>query len=1302
MNAVKTIKSMLIFLFVFSSFFSVFKISPVSAGSYTVGPTITAGPFGGTYQRYCFYYDNYFYAIYSNGTHVVYRNSSDAQTWTQPSSGNPVLTDSDMDVGYGYDMNIWFNGSHVLIVWAQYWNNGLIRIKLGTPSSGEISWGTSYTVASGVSGVKRTTPSVCQGTDNYIYVSYAHEVQSPFKATIWAVKSSNPYQISSWASPVQISIWHGYANAIVPSTSAYITWVNNTGTRLFGKTFNGAAGALEEISQIELLNQYYWSVIEVNGDLHVAYQKTSPYDIVHRKRSDSSWSSEYPLKSGTPTLEPPMLSKVSTTPYAYYFDTDGGYLYRKKWDGSSWIYETIITSGESIFGYGMENVMYEADELSKIIVLSETYDYDYVRASFLVPPPGFYLLTVQSSPFSNVPFTIDSNLSYTTATFNLTGGSYALTISNTTLLVNGTWYKFKNWTISDGTNTTNTSIVVNLDANKTATAYYAPVHVIQIFSNLANLPFKFESVEYATPTTLYEESGNYTFSVKYPRFSDYKFANWVVDDTVYTQLSITIEINTNENVTITYVPYKPAYPNFPFLIALSDYPYSTTTSPQVTGWLANGYYYKIVYPGKLYSSVNGYNWTYKSAVGEGLPGGGPPHWKIVSIYAEGNYVYLALPWGSVVHFRRGYCSNGAVSWDSWVNLSGRYAVDVVSTAITKTPNGLIHVVMIQSTFVYWKQSLNSNGTAWTGWAQVTESSSLSLVGIVPLTEDSVYITWTYDARIVYGCEWSLYALGSGDTLVSSTSYGLASYGLTSSVPTEDVVNFVAVQSPSNNLLHVKGTITQPYTLNFADGFESGSFGAWSGTNVRSGDILETVTAPVHSGSYASHYYINHRYDGWSYIYKNMGATRKVLYEFWFRIGQIPSGQEITIARSQPSGVYTGGFVDVINDAGTLKPRIYYYDAGWQNGIIDYPLSTGTWYKLTVDTYFAESSGNIGYFKVWIDDNLLANRTDLWNEGYTSHIEVGISWSSGTTYYAYSELFIDDVTITAPQSAEVSWQTNIISANQTGIQSLALILGSDNLTNYLYYNKDSTIYKTVWNTRFWSQPTVVYERETELFSSFRGINGPSKFLTSFQQFAFLQVVPLFDDPYYDSILLPLQVGKPLPPPPPPSNPRYLNVVSEPITSVPFTVNGLSQTTPYKTSTSGTYTLTAESTVVSGDTLYYFQYWTIEDKTYYESTVTYLFTASWDVTAIIHYGEKPAPKPKLLLPHDIRVTIFILLILLVIWAICKARDKEWATCIPVSIVIILVLLGYLDLCIYTNYILIALIIAFIYLVIRYKYR
>ena len=186
------------------------------------------------------------------------------------------------------------------------------------------------------------------------------------------------------------------------------------------------------------------------------------------------------------------------------------------------------------------------------------------------------------------------------------------------------------------------------------------------------------------------------------------------------------------------------------------------------------------------------------------------------------------------------------------------------------------------------------------------------------------------------------------------------------------------------------------------------------------------------------------------------------------------------------------------------------------------------------------------------------------------------------------------------------------------------------------------------------------------------------------------------PWYDTLWV-----SDAPSPPSPSN--FFIVDSDPISSVPFIINNVAQTTPYNTSTAATYLLSVENRILINSTVYYFQYWEIGGVNYYISAVTYYFPATENVTASIHFvtskpklyppPQEPRTTPS---PHDFRTPVLILIALFIIWAICRSAGKEWLAAIPVSAVIALSLLGLVNLCTYTNYILVGLGVACAYLI------
>ena len=190
------------------------------------------------------------------------------------------------------------------------------------------------------------------------------------------------------------------------------------------------------------------------------------------------------------------------------------------------------------------------------------------------------------------------------------------------------------------------------------------------------------------------------------------------------------------------------------------------------------------------------------------------------------------------------------------------------------------------------------------------------------------------------------------------------------------------------------------TTIFEDGFESGDFSNWT-TTYGSPTI---VTSPVYQGSYAASFDA----EG-DYIEKDITDASTYYYRLYARWANdiTDSGARMTIMGFFDAGGAESCYLELWNDAGTLKWRIWYQDSGnnpiWQ--ATDTPTPTnGTWYCIELKYYMDSTNGEI---RLWIDGTERLVITDDMRPTSISRIRAGISQN---LYLTTNTLYVDCVVV----------------------------------------------------------------------------------------------------------------------------------------------------------------------------------------------------------------------------------------------------------------------------------------------------
>jgi uncharacterized repeat protein (TIGR02543 family) len=180
---------------------------------------------------------------------------------------------------------------------------------------------------------------------------------------------------------------------------------------------------------------------------------------------------------------------------------------------------------------------------------------------------------------------------------------------------------------------------------------------------------------------------------------------------------------------------------------------------------------------------------------------------------------------------------------------------------------------------------------------------------------------------------------------------------------------------------VTATFTSP--ILFSNGFESGSFNAWTGTSVSGGETATVVTNPVHSGTYSARFASNGRSrTERAYMYRSITSSNELYARGYFYVSQ--------------SGIVDNydRFSFIVFLAGSTSLTY----AGWArtNGVVKWALmirsgtssviaysaaspSINTWYS--VELHWKRDSTN-GFGELYVDGVLVVSITNRNTASYS--------------------------------------------------------------------------------------------------------------------------------------------------------------------------------------------------------------------------------------------------------------------------------------------------------------------------------
>jgi hypothetical protein len=234
---------------------------------------------------------------------------------------------------------------------------------------------------------------------------------------------------------------------------------------------------------------------------------------------------------------------------------------------------------------------------------------------------------------------------------------------------------------------------------------------------------------------------------------------------------------------------------------------------------------------------------------------------------------------------------------------------------------------------------------------------------------------------------------------------------------------------------------QYFTELFSDGFESGDFSEWTGTDTKAGCSITASTDYAHHGSYSAEAYLDgNQVDDHAWVYKALSPANDDTYtRLYFYFPSLPSGTSRgvhVVEHETDSGSGYRGLVGILDDSGTTKLHVVIrFDEMEYRQFEEYSFSAETWYCLELRTKRETADGNDdGIFQVWIDGELAYSLTEVGNygQGNVDRVNVGghLWWTSPTVE---STVYVDCVVVADTYIGEEeegatytkTWQTDVL-------------------------------------------------------------------------------------------------------------------------------------------------------------------------------------------------------------------------------------------------------------------------------------
>ena len=218
---------------------------------------------------------------------------------------------------------------------------------------------------------------------------------------------------------------------------------------------------------------------------------------------------------------------------------------------------------------------------------------------------------------------------------------------------------------------------------------------------------------------------------------------------------------------------------------------------------------------------------------------------------------------------------------------------------------------------------------------------------------------------------------------------------------------VAILLLSSLPLNIQTYVKAQTSYLFSDGFESGSFSAWTGAKSYNSGLTSSVqTTTTYNGTYAMKVAVaDGARESGVCEYKDLGNSyTSIDARVYVQLSAIPKNWSVLeIFGFSNNGWLPGAVgtrVDIVNNNGTLQWRLNYYNNGWQSAFSG-PININTWYSVEVKLVLGSGTGET---HLYINGVEVAAQTGLTNTAPGSsvrYLSLGVDDEAGSnTLNAY--------------------------------------------------------------------------------------------------------------------------------------------------------------------------------------------------------------------------------------------------------------------------------------------------------------
>ena len=363
----------------------------------TVGTSTSSAAVAYHFQRKCFHANGRFWVFYFDGSNLVYRTSTDGETWSSAATVGPWAAGV---------FSLFYDGTYF-----HYARSGGAGVNLyyrrGTPNAdGTVTWSAAEQLVQTLEDSNDVIyyPVIAVDSEGYPFIGYVYYdysagtrypyiTKSSANDGTWSTASGFPYLLKDVSS--------GYWRVIplrLTGGKMYILYFYSGAGHSYGRLWTGTMGAEETVTSSEIQSSY-GAASSHGDDVYFAFNKRvgiGVNDLMFMKRSyDTGWGSEETVKASVKYDTGPTIGLDSNSGDCYVFwenkDTDHVY-YRKRNADGTWddVVDWIDESADGLPTNYYVTSFYEShDGYLGLLYISKTSSPYNVRFGFLslAPPP---------------------------------------------------------------------------------------------------------------------------------------------------------------------------------------------------------------------------------------------------------------------------------------------------------------------------------------------------------------------------------------------------------------------------------------------------------------------------------------------------------------------------------------------------------------------------------------------------------------------------------------------------------------------------------------------------------------------------------------------------------------------------------------------------------------------------------------------------------------------------------------------------------------------------------------------------